>query len=196
MTKRAKNYEKPLAVKEGTEWSDLIAMSLKAQPEKKLPKNLIFLDIDGVLNCQLFYDTKPKKTIYEPSDNIDPVRVGWLNELCDETDSAVVISSTWRMSGLEYCTKVLREAGATFTILDITPRLHIARGCEIDQWLRDNCMIHFGVHGHDFYRYAIIDDDSDMLLNQEPHFFHTDNYSGLTPNTCYRIKRFFTHKTF
>jgi len=24
----------------------------------------------------------------------------------------------------------------------------------------------------------------------------TDNYSGLTPNTCYKIKRYFTHKTF
>lgn len=159
-------------------------------------RNLIFLDFDGVLNCQLFYETKPKKDVYSPSDGIDPVRVGWLNQLCEDTDSAVVISSTWRASGLEYCANVLKEAGATFVILDRTPNLHVARGCEIDRWLRDNCMTHFGVHGHDFYRYAIIDDDSDMLLKQAPHFFQTDTYSGLTPNTCYRIKRFFTHKTF
>jgi len=53
-----------------------------------------------------------------------------------------------------------------------------------------------GVNYYDFYKYAIIDDDSDMLLNQEQNFFQTDNYSGLTPNTCYKIKRFATHKTF
>lgn len=157
-------------------------------------KNLIFLDIDGVLNCQIFYDTKPKKTIYAPSDNIDPKRVGWLNELCKETETAVVISSTWRHSGLDYCRKILGEAGATFQIIDITPNLHVARGVEIDRWLKDNCKEIFGVHGHDFYRFAIIDDDSDMLLWHADHFFHTDTYSGLTPNICYRIKRFFTLK--
>ena len=54
----------------------------------------------------------------------------------------------------------------------------------------------FGIHYYDFYRFAIIDDDSDMLLNQQFNFFQTDNYSGLTPNICYRIKRFFIHKTF
>jgi hypothetical protein len=40
--------------------------------------------------------------------------------------------------------------------------------------------------------YVIIDDDSDMLLHQAEHFFLTDNYSGLTPNTCYKIKRYLT----
>ena len=41
-----------------------------------------------------------------------------------------------------------------------------------------------------------VDDDGDMLLWQQHNFFQTDNYSGLTPNICYKIKRFFTHKTF
>jgi hypothetical protein len=26
---------------------------------------------------------------------------------------------------------------------------------------------------------------------QREHFFQTDNYSGLTPNICYKIQRFF-----
>ena len=38
-------------------------------------------------------------------------------------------------------------------------------------------------------------DDSDMLLNQKEHFFQTDNYSGLTPTICYKIKRFITGRT-
>jgi hypothetical protein len=53
-----------------------------------------------------------------------------------------------------------------------------------------------GCNYFDFHKYAIIDDDSDMLLNQRFNFFQTDNYSGLTPNTCYKIKRFFTGRTF
>jgi len=35
-----------------------------------------------------------------------------------------------------------------------------------------------------------------MLLNQQQHFFHVDRYAGLSPNHCYKVKRFFTHETF
>lgn len=36
MAKRPKTYDKPLALKEGTEWSDLIGLSLqKPKPVKK-----------------------------------------------------------------------------------------------------------------------------------------------------------------
>ena len=52
-------------------------------------------------------------------------------------------------------------------------------------WLRE-----FG-NKYSPYNYVIIDDDSDMLLWQANHFFQTDSYSGLTPNICYRIKRYF-----
>lgn len=161
-------------------------------------KNIIFLDIDGVLNCQIFYEKRgqSESIIEHPQNQICTERVGWLNNLCSETESAVVISSTWRHSGLEYCKDVLQKAGATFEIIDITPSLHVERGCEIQKWLRDNVEKYFDVKYFDFYRYAIIDDDSDMLLWQQQHFFQTDPYSGLTPTTCYKIKRFFTHKTF
>jgi len=158
-------------------------------------KNVIFLDIDGVLNCQLFYEKREDHG--KEVDDIDPVRVGWLNELCKETDSVIVISSVWRHRGIDFLREKFKEIGATFEIIGVTQgSSHAVRGVEIKKWLDDNCLNLFGVHGHDFYRYAIIDDDSDMLLNQGPHFFQTDTYSGLTPNTCYKIRRFFTHKTF
>jgi len=180
-------------------------------------KNIIFLDIDGVLNCELYYkgtqfnDYKSaKKELRKQvkSENIGRMeyygsqictdRIKLLNELCQETESKIVVSSTWRMTkSKEELQDILNNSGATFTVLDKTGHCECrTRGCEIYKWLQDNCMKHFGVHGHDFYRYAIIDDDSDMLLNQQNHFFQTDTWSGLTPNTCYRIKRFFTHETF
>jgi hypothetical protein len=180
-------------------------------------KNIIFLDVDGVLNCQLFYNSKQfsdykaaKKQLRKDvkverierldyySGQICKDRIKMLNELCSETDSKIVVSSTWRSNQtVEQLQEMFNYCGGTFEILDKTGYCECrTRGCEIHKWLYDNTEKHFGIKYFDFYRYAIIDDDSDMLLNQQNHFFQTDNWSGLTPNTCYKIKRFFTHETF
>lgn len=167
--------------------------------------NIIFLDIDGVLNCQLFYEKrrlekkdfilKHKYDRYKYE--ICSERMQWLNKLCEDTNTKVVISSTWRAMD-NPIDEVLKYCGATFDIIGITPFTEErVRGVEIKLWLEENITKEkYGCLYFDFYRYAIIDDDSDMLLNQQHHFFQTDNYSGLTPNTCYKIRRFFTHKTF
>ena len=155
---------------------------------------IIFLDIDGVLNCQLFFDKKIANGIKQHfSKDICPDRVSWLNELCKDTGAKVVISSTWRHSGLSYCQEVLKESGAIFDIIDITPDLrgdHCLRGNEILKWIKDNEAL-LGCNYFDFHTYVIIDDESDMLYWQRNNFFQTDTYSGLTPNICYKIKRFF-----
>ena len=180
-------------------------------------KNIIFLDIDGVLNCQLFYNSQQfadykeakkqmKKDVKAKrierldyyAGQICKERIKWLNELCEETESKIIVSSTWRNGkSIEDLQEIFDYCGATFKVLDKTEHCECrTRGCEIAKWLQDNTEKYFGIKYYDFYRYAIIDDDSDMLLNQQNHFFHTDNYSGLTPNTCYKIKRFFTHETY
>lgn len=58
--------------------------------------NIIFLDIDGVLNCQIFYTNrkKSKSIIEHPQDQICTERVEWLNQLCKDVNAKVVISST------------------------------------------------------------------------------------------------------
>lgn len=176
---------------------------------------IIFLDIDGVLNCQLHYASQQfndyrdaKKTLKKKvkskeieqaeyySSQLCKERIGWLNELCKDVDAKVVISSTWRSHGLEKCERILKENGATFEMISVTPHLSsdCVRGNEILKWIKDNEPL-VGAY-YDYHDYAIIDDDSDMLLWQRNNFFQTDNYSGLTPNTCYRIKRFFTKQTF
>lgn len=189
------------------------------------PKNIIFLDVDGVLNYQIFYEenyakmTKhnniplykvvkkhlkklvKKKEIsrmdYYKS-QMCPIRMQWLNDLCESTNSAVVLSASMRASwDVLTLNKIFQHCGATFTIIDKTGHVDCRiRGVEIKQWLDDNCMRWFGVQGFDFYRYAILDDDSDMLLWQASHFFLVDRYAGLSPNTCYKITNFFTHETF
>ncbi len=161
--------------------------------------NIIFLDIDGVLNCQLFYtETHDKEGLTYTEANICKTRVSWLNELCNEMDIKVVISSTWRMGRtVEELKEIMSEAGATFDVIDKTPVFRdsdTVRGNEIQRWIKDNKEL-LGVNYYDFYTYAIIDDDSDMLLQQRDNFFQTDTYSGLTPNTVYRIKRHFEKTT-
>lgn len=178
---------------------------------------IIFLDIDGVLNCQLFYHSKQftdykeaKKKLKKDvksrqierldfyASQICRDRIGWLNELCLNINAVVVISSTWRMGkSVEELQEIFKYCGATFLIIGKTDHTGYERGTEISKWLKDNIKPEsHGCHYYDFKNYVIIDDDSDMLLNQSSHFFQTDNYSGLTPTTCYKIKRFITNRTF
>lgn len=151
---------------------------------------IIFLDIDGVLNCQVFYE---KRKVKGYKGNICKERMGWLNDLVKDLNATVVISSTWRSDGKQKLQEVFNEYGATFEIHDVTPYggKGTVRGNEIRMWLSENISPEtYGCYSHDFTRYAIIDDDSDMLLWQKANFFQTDSYSGLTPNICYKIKRF------
>lgn len=189
------------------------------------PQNIIFLDVDGVLNHQLFFEKRYKnltkydkvplfrtvkkhlKKLYkqkEMSDldfykfQMDFEKIELLNDLCEETNSAVVLSASMRGGhSVMNLNRIFQYCGATFTIIDKTGHcVDRIRGVEINNWIKDNAMYWFGVNYYDFYRYVIIDDDSDMLLWQQDHFFQTDSYSGLTPNICYRIKRYLIHKTF
>ena len=178
---------------------------------------LIFLDIDGVFNCQLHYhslqfesyrdakkqlrkDVKAKRIerLDYYASQICKERIGWFNTLCKDIGAEVIISSTWRMSKtVEQLQEVLNYCGGDFKVISKTEHLGFERGIEISKWLKDNIKLEtHGCHYYDFHKYVIIDDDSDMLLNQRFNFFKTDNYSGLTPNTCYKIKRFITGQTF
>jgi hypothetical protein len=177
---------------------------------KKIPF-IIFLDIDGVFNCQLFYKERRARWLKDGSPDKNGTmaeyhqsqfcreRVTWFNDLVKDIDATVVVSSTWRGDGVEKLQEIFDSVGGTFKVHDVTPYggKGTVRGCEIKMWICDNITKEeYGINYYDFYKYAIIDDDSDMLLNQANHFFQTDNYSGLTPNTCYKIKRFATHETF
>ena len=178
---------------------------------------LIFLDIDGVFNCQLFYSSNQFKDYKEAkkqlrkdvkaerierldyyASQICKQRLQWFNKLCEDISAEVIVSSTWRSGKtIEELQEIFNYCGGTFKVISKTPHTGYERGTEISKWIQDN--INLEVHGcnyYDFHKYAIIDDDSDMLLNQRFNFFQTDNYSGLTPNTCYKIKRFITGQTF
>ena len=123
-------------------------------------QKVLFLDIDGVVG-----------SMYTHGGDIqfDPVHVSLVRSIIKETECLVVLSSTWRLSsqGRLHAGALL---GAPF---DVTPSISfLQRGLEIEAWLKAQ-------EGE--VRYAIIDDDDDMLPEQRPHFFRTDGVVGLTP---------------
>lgn len=168
---------------------------------------LIFLDIDGVLNHQLFYkkQMETKKELikkakkgdidrlqYDKS-NICPDSIKMFSNLCEDIQADVVVSSTWRLNRtIPQLQAIFDYCGGTFRVIGKTPHTGYERGVDIDEWLSKNIKIDtFGIGSYKFKRYVILDDDSDMLLKQREHFFQIDSYCGITPNVCYRVKRFF-----
>lgn len=155
-------------------------------------RNIIFLDIDGVLNCQQAFKEGNCKYIdwkcgfghhmsfYHPSKQL-------LNNLIKETNADIVISSTWRKSGIKWLNMVWEEEKMEGKIIGITPSLHfnpnisIPRGMEIQYWLNQEGFRHINwseneqlkyMKESNISNYIIIDDDSDMLYQQRNHFIH------------------------
>lgn len=155
---------------------------------------IIFLDIDGVLNSNRFYVKRHLDGFNPPesrdfTNDVDPFALELFKSLVDEIGAVVVISSTWRIGmTLADIQDTFRRLGATFEVIGKTPILpySMCRGLEIQEWISQNVE-----SGSQYKNYAIIDDDGDFFIYQAPNFFLTDNYVGITPTTCYKIKRFF-----
>lgn len=129
---------------------------------------LIFLDIDGPLNNARTLKAFPGQynKIY------DQVGVGLLNDLVEDSGAKVVLSSSKR-KGAHYapCIEALKNSGAKFEIYAITGSdPEGVRGREIKAYME----------GLDVSHYCIIDDDSDMLLEQMPHFVQVHFNDGIT----------------
>jgi hypothetical protein len=155
---------------------------------------IIFLDIDGVLNHEAFYKERYEKrndgnAIEHPYSEIDPKCVDNLNTLITDTNAKIVISSTWRHSGLSYCEDVLGYHGFMGEIIDITPSSPTRfRGLEILDWVKSNEEL-IGEPHYNFTEYVILDDDSDMLYWQRNNFLLIDRFVGLTMGDVFRAKK-------
>lgn len=155
-------------------------------------QKIIFLDFDGVITTMA--------TRYA----LCPHKCSLLQQVIDRTGAKIVVSSSWRSRDAESTIAELKDTSSflhPFTpswvdeIVGVTVRaynyikdgvhLGIPRGVEIKQWIDTN--IHRGEDGRyqrkkigvDF-QYVILDDDSDMLLEQADNFIHTDTYLGMS----------------
>lgn len=146
-----------------------------------MTEKYIFLDIDGVLNSHrswMAYNHLPLETLEKINKHeLDPIAVGVIHRVITETGAKVVISSAWRISfDLEGLRDIFEYYGwERDWIIDLTPRdpQRAHRGTEIEMWMMENIENFNGV------KYAIIDDDSDMLDWQKKRHVHTQYSDGL-----------------
>jgi hypothetical protein len=143
------------------------------------PTKVLFLDIDGVLNssrsCYAF-DGFPHGFDAKNMAKFDHVAVALIRRLCEETGASICLSSSWRIiHSVHECAN-----GLGLPIFDRTPSLNGTRGKEIAAWLADHQKVS---------KYAIVDDDSDMLPEQKRYFVKTNHYDGLRMAHYSKLKR-------
>ncbi len=130
---------------------------------------VIFLDIDGVLNGNLFVPKDDKFGVL-----IGNTRLNLIKQIIDATDAKIVLSSSWKEhweKNEKECDDVGREINEIFStiglsIFDKTPEYHNDRKQEIIVWLRDHPEVS---------KFVVIDDNpfaEDILRN---HFVLTSH---------------------
>jgi len=142
---------------------------------------IIFLDIDGVLNCKnTFKEKKEERVFYnkflEKNDfnlakismcDIDFEKLELLKYIVLETNAKIVISSSWK--NLRFYTLIedlLINKG--LPIIGVTPHINNRRGTEIKKYLSENQVDDFIIIDD-----SIFDDYDDELIN---HLVKTDFY--------------------
>jgi hypothetical protein len=137
---------------------------------------LLFLDIDGVLNCKM--TTERWNGLIGIDRRLASMFLQWLSG----KDVGIVLSSTWRL----YDDTKEHLAAAGLSWMGQTPNLRAVRGYEIAQFLSDTP----GVEA-----YAILDDCSDMLPEQLPFLVQTSRVHGLRRRNFAKLNRILGYRT-
>jgi hypothetical protein len=136
---------------------------------------VIFLDIDGVLNCDK--TPNPRKFPYI----VDRKLLARFNELVEGTGAKVVLSSTWRCDPAGVF--AARHWGVPF--IDVCPdRPKSPRREEIRSWLADHPSV---------TRFVVIDDEDDGL--DDLPLFQPSSKTGLTPQIVKGVEKYLNGET-
>ena len=165
---------------------------------------VIFLDVDGVLNCETTEDVIWRDKSKGGLRGIDDAKVELLKKIVDATSAMIVVSSTWRINKVKsifadyiMCEDLSNEeinfamahndstsvydylrkklAACDMCVYDDTPDLGIyCRGEEIYTWLENNPNV---------LQYVILDDEEFEDFSEyglDDHILYTDYEYGLT----------------
>lgn len=150
----------------------------------------IFLDIDGVLNTANYQSWRQfwGKGIWDCDGHLfAPSAVRNLERLIRYTGAKIVLSSSWRLDGLDVMRRMWKERKMPGEIYDITPYVNArdypkyTRGIEINTWLEKN--------GYLGCSYVILDDIDDFLPEQYNNVVLTNYKRGLTLFVLLRAMR-------
>ena len=161
---------------------------------------IVFLDIDGVLvstHRKKYTEGSQQRDQYGLL--FDGFAVDNLEHLARESDAKVVISSTWRLDrmpdwtpekGHRQMVRLFRDRCVDVDIVGVTTDVAklidsgplagllweaAERGHEVQEYLNSHPEI---------THYVILDDHSDMLATQQPHFVQTKASEGFTWEDC------------
>lgn len=143
---------------------------------------VLFLDIDGVCNSRA-YGMKVG-TLWEV---VDPAQAAMVRRIITTTGCKVVLSSTWRL--YPNTREIVRQEVCDY--IDVTPDMQEGakwgfkdRGHEIQAWLDTHPEVE---------RYAILDDNSDMLPGQP--LFLTTFEIGLTEQIATKVIKYLNYQS-
>lgn len=158
-----------------------------------IPKHLLFLDIDGVLNSAQSADYwndhgKDNGGLSPSNPDFCPIACNNLRRFFKyRPEVRIVVSSTWRLGRTVEELNQLMVGSVGLPdglVIDKTPSMRDGvRGGEIAYWLK---------HNPGCEKFAIIDDDSDMseLL---PHLLHTNWLTGFMHDQMLDLCKYFAH---
>ena len=148
--------------------------------------NIIFLDIDGVLNM---YGSSYRTFMKPYGQHIEPHLVGRLNYILENVeDLKIVISSSWR-SNIQDLEKQMNEQGFKHwdKVIGKTPYIRF-RGHEIQAWINENKFKD---------RYLVIDDEVTDICGDycnailKENTLQTDGNEGLLHKDAMYVINFF-----
>ncbi|MBV9555828.1 MAG: hypothetical protein JO254_01995 [Pseudolabrys sp.] len=135
---------------------------------------VIFLDIDGVLNCRKTPNPKKRKCV------IDPDLATRLLHVLKATGAKVVLSTSWR----HLANNMRVFNGFSVPYIDkLGPGHKSQRRKAILRWLADHPNVS---------RYAILDDEDELFAGLP--LFRTSKNAGLTEDTALDVERYLNGK--
>lgn len=136
--------------------------------------NVLFLDVDGVLNSLEFYERLRAKYNYDgawQNGLLDQECVMRLYKIVKSTQACIVMTSSWRTNPAQM-TKIVNQLRAyNLEIYGITEINGLSRGQQILNWVR----------AMKANNYVVLDDDDDVVdMDMFRHWVQTDYTCGLS----------------
>lgn len=146
--------------------------------------NIIFLDVDGVLNSMAYFESLGKENRQSGYNRISDFHLQMLAKIYHTCDAKIVLSSTWRELNNKtdmsvypmYQYLVNSLAKYNMKIMSQTPVIHMNRPLEIVSWLNNR-------EDRDNIRFVSLDDD-----------FSKKDYDKYGIGDCLVHTKFFCHK--
>lgn len=132
--------------------------------------NVIFLDIDGVLNSEEFERNIDQYQYVFKFSLLDQKAILRLYKILWETNAYVVLSSSWRLSEESYKSVEEQLKPYRIKLIDKTPQNTEGRGAEIVEWLEQHPEVS---------HYVVLDDDDFAMEPVKNHLVLTTWTDGL-----------------